>query len=178
MYRYPFHLRPKNRQARQYFRMAMDIVRDLELDQASHNEDVEVVRADQQRVAGIRAYVSCYYLCSSFASTFAKNHSIPYQQWTATCCNILESVVDNEAAIANQTLAWLVRLAHLAEQASLLTKRQDILQHEDQHELLMVKGMQAQLREWQARMSLDVSTKRKYTAHWILLQDRSFVQQD
>lgn len=156
----------------------MDMVNDLELDQAPQKAHFEAIRADQERMAGIRAYVSCYYLCSSFASTWARNHSISYQQWTATCCDFLESDGDSEAAIADQTLAWLVRLGHIAEQASLLAKRQDIMQHEDQHELLMAKGVEAQLREWQARISLDVSVRRKQPTHWILFHDGYFIQQD
>ena len=59
--RYPFHLRPNNRQALQYIRMAADIVRDLDLDQPAE-EDIAQIRSNPDRVAGIRAYLACYYL--------------------------------------------------------------------------------------------------------------------
>ena len=120
-----------------------------------------MIRADQERMAGIRAYLACYYLCSSFASIWAKSHSLSYQQWTETCCEILESSPGGEAATADQTLAWLVRLGHIAEETLFLIKGQGKSQHEDNHTLLMVKGMEAQLREWQTWMTPDASTQRK-----------------
>lgn len=113
-------------------------------------------------MARVRAYLACFYLSSSFGSVWTKNYLLPYKQWTATCCDILESNVDGEAEMADQVLVWLVRLGHIAEQASYIIKGQGSIQHEDHHTLLVVKGMEAQLREWRARMSLDVSTKRKY----------------
>ncbi|ROW16402.1 hypothetical protein VPNG_02789 [Cytospora leucostoma] len=156
---YPFHLRPRNKQAIQYIRMSAEIVHDLDLDQAWQNEDLGVARADQGRIEGIRAYLGCYYLCSSFASTWAKAHSVPYQQWTATCCDILESNTGSEPAIADQTLVWLVRLGHISEETFSLAKGQGIITLGDQHTFLMVKGLQTQVQEWQTRMSPKVSMR-------------------
>ncbi len=59
--RYPAHLRPKSRQSFQYSRMAVDIVHDLELDQAFASPD-EVV--GPQTLDAARACLGCYYLAS------------------------------------------------------------------------------------------------------------------
>lgn len=64
--RYPFHLRPKNKQAFQYIRMAAEIANDLEL---VCPPDGDAVTADMpptpESIEGMRTYLSCYYLVSS-----------------------------------------------------------------------------------------------------------------
>lgn len=62
--RYPFHLRPKNKQAYQYIRMAVDIVFDLELNEDPGTDRVDVPPTEA-RVEEIRTYAACYYLASS-----------------------------------------------------------------------------------------------------------------
>lgn len=160
--RYPFHLRPKNRQALQYVRMASDIVRDLDLDQAVHDEDLLDIRTSEDRIAGMRAYLACYYICSSFSSTWQRSNALPYQQWTATCCDILMGSQDAQPEKGPvQTLVWLVRLGHIVEETLSLTKRQ---RHEEQQVFLMVKGLEAQLREWQAQMPVELLSQSEYIA--------------
>lgn len=141
--------------------MAADIVHDLDLDQAPDNFDHAAFETDEKVLAGIRAYVACYYLCTSIASIWSKKNSLPFEQWTATCCEILERPRDGQAAMADQSLAWLARLGNISEETSSLTKRKGQVQHEAQHVLLMVKGLEAQLQEWQGRIPADVSLKRK-----------------
>jgi hypothetical protein len=64
-YRYPFHLRPKNKQAFQYIRMAGDMVRDMGLDQelvelkGNFNSEVTKEQLDK-----IRTYLSWFYAAS------------------------------------------------------------------------------------------------------------------
>ncbi|KAM0479527.1 hypothetical protein ACHAPX_004743 [Trichoderma viride] len=64
---YPFHLRPKNKQAFQYVRMAGDMVRDMGLDQElpelkdSVNSEVTKEQLDK-----IRTYLSWYYAGSKY----------------------------------------------------------------------------------------------------------------
>lgn len=64
--RYPFHLRPKNKQAFQYIRMAAEIANDLEL---VCPPDEEIATAETstttESIEGMRTYLSCYYLVSS-----------------------------------------------------------------------------------------------------------------
>lgn len=159
--RYPFHLRPKQRQASQYIRMAADIVHDLELDQAPDDFDHVGFETDESFLAGIRAYIACYYLCSGISSIWAKKSSLPFEQWTATCCDILERSTAGQDATADQSLAWLARLGNIIEETLSLTKRKGQVQHEAQHVLLMAKGMEAQLQEWKGRMPADISSRRK-----------------
>lgn len=154
-------MRPKQKQASQYIRMAADIIHDLELDQPPDNFDHAGFEKDENFLAGIRAYVACYYLCNSIASFWSKKSSLHFEQWTATCCDILERSTADQAARADQSLAWLARLGNVFEETSSLTKRRGQLQHEAQHVLLMVKGMEAQLQEWQDRISADLASKRE-----------------
>lgn len=63
---YPFHLRPKNKQAFQYIRMAAEIAHDLDLVHPPADTTVTVsspVTAEQ--IDGMRTYLSCYYLVSA-----------------------------------------------------------------------------------------------------------------
>lgn len=141
--------------------MAADIVHDLELDQKPDHFDHGNLETDEKFLAGIRAYVACYYLCNSIASIWSKKSSLPFDEWTATCCDILEGSTAGQAARADQSLAWLARLGNIFEETSSLIKRRGQRQQEPQHVLLMVKGMEAQLREWQGRMPADISSKRR-----------------
>lgn len=141
--------------------MAADIIHDLELDQAPENLDRSDFEPDENSMAGIRAYIGCYYLCASIASIWSKKSSMTFEKWTATCCDILERSEAGEAATADQSLAWLARLGNIFKETSSLTNRKGQLQHGAQHVLLMVKGMDAQLREWQGRLPADVSSKRR-----------------
>ena len=61
--RYPFHLRPKNKQAFQYIRMCVDIIMDLELDQESSTDDVNIPPSPQ-RLEEIRIYLASYFFGS------------------------------------------------------------------------------------------------------------------
>lgn len=60
--RYPFHVRPKQRQAFQYLRMAIDIVHDLELDQEETFRGRFKAGFTGKDLASIRAFITCYYL--------------------------------------------------------------------------------------------------------------------
>lgn len=141
--------------------MAADIVHDLDLDQQPDNFDQSNFETDEKFLAGVRAYVACYYLCTSIASIWSKKSSLAFDEWTATCCDILERSKPNQAAREDQSLAWLARFGNIIEETSSLTKRKGKRQHEAQHVLLMVKGMEAQMGEWRGRMPADISSKRK-----------------
>lgn len=162
--RFPFHLRPKNKQALQYMRMAVDIVQDLELDQAQDAMDHAATRASPERMHALRTYLATQLTSSGFATTWQKKqHTLRYQNWTATCCEILAAP---DAAVADQKLAWLVRLQHVIAEMFLLNKRAGggggREGHEDQHALLLVKGIEAQFREFRGQMSPQISCEREY----------------
>jgi hypothetical protein len=124
--RYPFHLRPKNKQVFQYTRMAADLVHDLDLDQDQRidNPDFENDLTAEQ-MDGTRAYVAQYYLSSayvnfnntlvslkltnlhSFGVTWQarRTGSAAFTSWTAHCCDVLErhAQVPGDAVLANLT---------------------------------------------------------------------------
>lgn len=63
--RYPFHLRPKNKQVFHYIRMCSDLITDLELDQdPSMGTDPNPVVSEQQ-LDGFRAYLGHCYLVAT-----------------------------------------------------------------------------------------------------------------
>ncbi|KAJ4419939.1 hypothetical protein N0V82_004653 [Gnomoniopsis sp. IMI 355080] len=156
---YPFHLRPKNKQALQYLRMASDIVRDLDLDQPLDGIVFAEARSNPKRMNSIRAYLATQYLCSGFAAAWKKTDTLPFQNWTATCCDILSGNDNALAATSDQTLAYLCRLQHFVAEAAQINKRGGGEQHEEQHILLMVKGMEAQLQEIQCQLSSEISSQ-------------------
>ncbi|KAJ9155614.1 Zn(II)2Cys6 transcription factor [Pleurostoma richardsiae] len=152
---YPFHLRPKSRQAFQYIRMAIDIVHDLELDHPPSGDASLLNNAvSEEMLAGIRAYLACYYLGTSFEISWSKGSSVGYTQWTATCCDILE--MHSGASEGDRTLVWLVRLQHLAEETAKLRNSSRSQPQGEHHKSLLLKGIETQLREWQGRMPNDM----------------------
>jgi hypothetical protein len=67
--RYPFHLRPKNKQAFQYVRMAVDIIHDLELDQDPGPENASNPDSiSERRLLEVRAYLATYYLVCRYVT--------------------------------------------------------------------------------------------------------------
>jgi hypothetical protein len=72
MSRYPFHLRPKQRQALQYLKMAIDIVHELELDQEETYSSRVKTGFTSEDLARIRAFVTCYYLTTMSVSHHRK----------------------------------------------------------------------------------------------------------
>lgn len=63
--RHPHHLRPKSPVRGQYGRIAIDIVRDLNLDQDTAFADRPVTGLTHQDKQSIRALVACFYLDSA-----------------------------------------------------------------------------------------------------------------
>lgn len=58
---YPFHLRPRNKQAFQYVRMAVDIVNDLEIEQDASDLH-EGITAERRTL--VRLYLAIYFISS------------------------------------------------------------------------------------------------------------------
>lgn len=83
---------------------------------------------------------------------------LPYTEYTAKCCDLLESAGYAEA---DQVLVWLVRIQRLAEEISDFQKKDPNAQNKYQVSL-MLKGMEAQLDEWEARMSPYLPSNRKF----------------
>ncbi|ORY67674.1 uncharacterized protein BCR38DRAFT_427874 [Pseudomassariella vexata] len=152
---YPFHLRPKNRQASQYLRMATDIVHDLDLGQEKtilarvetglHAEDIDK----------IRGFIACFYLVSIYSGTWRKRSTLPYTHWVDTCCDLLETQSHREH---DHLLAWLIRLQHVVEEVNALRDQYREPNSKSGHQLQLIRiGLETQLREWQTRMPIYLS---------------------
>ncbi|KAL9942834.1 hypothetical protein ACHAQF_000743 [Verticillium nonalfalfae] len=155
---YPFHLRPKNKQAFQYVRMAAEIAHDLDLVEpppgAIVDADADAAISPEQ-IDGMRTYLACFYLMSSFLVTWVKFTAVGLEHtaWTATCCDVLER---RSPVPSDQTLAWFVRFAHIIE----TTHKLDYLGPEGggggetsrDEARLMLLGLESQFNAWRARI--------------------------
>ncbi|KAK2599984.1 hypothetical protein QQS21_005286 [Conoideocrella luteorostrata] len=121
---YPFHLRPKERQAFQYIQMATDIVHELELDQEQHLpglwSDSPALTEDQ--LISIRSYLGYFYLAATLANTWGlatrrrrRSLDLAYTPWTTKCCELLERYGQSED---DRTLAALARITGVSYQAA------------------------------------------------------------
>ncbi|CAM1502173.1 Fc.00g041570.m01.CDS01 [Cosmosporella sp. VM-42] len=144
---YPFHLRPKNKQAMQYVRMAGDLAHDLELDQ----EPPELSNASHpdltsQQLDRIRAYLGWYYAVSALMTAWKKLHQLaaPFTPWTATCCDIL---MRNSEVEGDLSLATLVRIASNTNAAN-----EAIYESTEQQTQLLLLGLETQQRELRLAM--------------------------
>ncbi|KAK4155340.1 hypothetical protein C8A00DRAFT_13627 [Chaetomidium leptoderma] len=148
---YPFHLRPKNKQAVQYIRMIVDIISDLELDEDPGTDSMEVPPTPQ-RLDEIRLYLASYYLASSFASTWGRSSSLAYTEYTARCSDLLQH---HSPLQGDRVLAWQARLQRLVEETNDLRRTQRGRSQSEYQIGLMIRGMETQLAEWEARMDMD-----------------------
>ncbi|EWG39631.1 hypothetical protein FVEG_02386 [Fusarium verticillioides 7600] len=147
---YPFHLRPKNRQAFQYYRMAGDLLSDLDLDQEVPNLD-NTIPGDMSsmQLDRLRAYLAYHYAVSNFLCTWKKMDLLMPQwtPWTATCCELLHrhAEVDGDAS-----LSYLVRLANMTTTANNSIRDND--PQVNQQVQLMLLGLEMQHKEMKETM--------------------------
>lgn len=66
IYRYPFHLRPKDKRTYQYLRMAIDLLHDLDLDKCCDDCSEEEAMTTSGQLDGIRAYLGCFYIVATY----------------------------------------------------------------------------------------------------------------
>lgn len=155
--RYPFHLRPKNRQAFQYLRMVVDIVADLELDQDPDGDELPPEKPSDERLEQVRTYLATFYLVSSSAQAWNRTPALHYTNYTAKCCALLERNSDVEG---DQVLAWLVRIYHVLEEASALRKTRKAGDQSEYQMSLMLRGLESQLAEWEGKMPPELLSTR------------------
>ncbi|KAH7158007.1 hypothetical protein B0J13DRAFT_581942 [Dactylonectria estremocensis] len=139
---YPFHLRPKNKQAFQYVRMAGDLTRDLELDQEMPDPSSPDAPSDQ--VEKIRTYLAWYYVVSQFMTAWKRMDELvaPFTSWTARCCDALQRCAGVDG---DYTLTHLVRLASFGNAAN--TAIHDNRGAGQQQSQLVLLGLELQHRE-------------------------------
>ncbi|KAI8683151.1 hypothetical protein NCS56_00439000 [Fusarium sp. Ph1] len=164
---YPFHLRPKNKQAFQYYRMAGDLVHDLDLEE----ENPELITTPPGAMTAsqldrLRAYLGYYYAVSKYVlghpytrplvayhpsyMTAWKRMDLlacPWTPWTATCCDVLQRCAEADGDLA---LCYLARLASSTNTAN-KSIRDNNAQSVQQVQLLLL-GLEAQHRELKAAM--------------------------
>ena len=92
-------------------------------------------------------------LHSSISTSWSRTSSLPHTGYTTRCCDLLERSTNK----GDRVLAWLVRLQHVVEEIGDLRKNRDNAQSEYQLDL-MLRGMDAQLTEWEGRMAPDISS--------------------
>ncbi|KAK6085319.1 zn 2cys6 transcription factor [Seiridium cupressi] len=124
---YPFHLRPKHRQAFQYLKMAIDIARDLELDQEQAFAARLQTGPNLEDLASFRALVSCYYLITN---NIKEDHVLV---WLVRLHHISDEML------------VLQKSYKKAGSGSELRRR------------LIRKGLETQLREWQSRIPTSIA---------------------
>ncbi|KAI0153757.1 hypothetical protein BJ166DRAFT_365562 [Pestalotiopsis sp. NC0098] len=152
---YPFHLRPKHRQALQYLKMATEITSDLELDQEETFADRLEGGLNLEDLACMRAFVSCYYLVTTFSNSFHRTAVFPYTAWLAKCCDLLEQQSNIEQ---DHILVWLVRYHHISDELTTLQKSyKKPGSQSEPHRLLIHRGLESQLREWQNRIPTNIA---------------------
>ncbi|KAF2999510.1 hypothetical protein E8E14_000962 [Neopestalotiopsis sp. 37M] len=152
---YPFHLRPKHRQAFQYLKMATEISSDLELDQEETFADRIEGGLNLEDLASLRALISCYYLVTAFSNSFSRTSGFPYTAWLAKCCDLLELQSNIEQ---DHILVWLVRYHHITdEMATLQRSYKKPGSQNDPHRALIYRGLESQLREWQSRIPTTIA---------------------
>ncbi|KAL2183107.1 hypothetical protein L209DRAFT_649591, partial [Thermothelomyces heterothallicus CBS 203.75] len=150
---YPFHLRPKNKQSRQYLRMVVDIVSDLELDQ-DPGIDLMDVPPTPERLDQIRLYIASYYMVSVSASSWGNASSLTYTDYTGLCCDLLHRHSPHQG---DRVLAWQVRLQRLVEDTNDLRRTHRGRSQSEYQIGLMIRGMETQLAEWEARIEPAVA---------------------
>ncbi|KAK9773373.1 hypothetical protein SCAR479_09906 [Seiridium cardinale] len=152
---YPFHLRPKHRQAFQYLKMAIDIAHDLELDQEQAFAAQLQTGPNLEDLASFRALVSCYYLITNFSNAFSRVQSFPFTAWLSNCCDLLEQYSNIEQ---DHVLVWLIRLHHISDEMLVLQKGyKKAGSGSELHRQLIRKGLETQLREWQSRIPTSIA---------------------
>ncbi|KYK59868.1 hypothetical protein DCS_01002 [Drechmeria coniospora] len=147
---YPFHLRPKNKQAIQYLRMAGDLIHDLELDEPlTTQHELRVHVATDQQLDGIRAHLGYIYIISTFAATWQgkRGLAVAFTSWTNVCCDILEENAQDDGDLVLSTLYHLSSILYEASEATQKCKDQS-----EQHSRLILSGLGLQFRELQARL--------------------------
>jgi hypothetical protein len=153
--RHPTHLKPNLKISMQYVRMAVDIVRDMELDQEPDSDSSDVAEpVSEETLQRTRAYLATYYLASSRASSFRLACSLTYTAATARACGIL---VANARDLGDRLLPWLVRYEHLNMELSGLRRaqrRQPPSQHQSE---LMLRGIASQLDEYDRSLPADLA---------------------
>ncbi|KAK7917118.1 hypothetical protein PG985_010726, partial [Apiospora marii] len=153
---YPFHLRPNDRRTFQYLRMAVDVVHDLGLDDEATFADRLESGVGPEDLERFRTFIACFYIASVKLRIWGKPAILPHSSWIATCCDFVEKWSHSHQ---DHVLVWLCRLQSIHDGMMELRAscNRDANNHNRHQHSLIQLGLEAQLREWQARMPDHVS---------------------
>ncbi|KAK8102785.1 hypothetical protein PG984_015931, partial [Apiospora sp. TS-2023a] len=154
---YPFHLRPNDRRNFQYLRMVVDIVHDLGLDDEATFANRMESGVGSEDLGRLRTFISCFYLTSVTLRVWGRPAMLPHSSWIATCCDLVEKWSHSHQ---DHVLVWLCRLQCINDGMMELrtSYNRDANNHNRHQNNLVHLGLEAQLREWQAKMPDHVST--------------------
>ncbi|EKG17482.1 hypothetical protein MPH_05290 [Macrophomina phaseolina MS6] len=107
---YPVHLRPKDKRVSQYIRIAVDIVSDLELDNAA---DGPLPSPQSSGLDKLRTLLATYLLVSTHAISRNQATTLPFSSWISKCCDTLSQ---QHSLSQDKALVSLVRMQHIIEQ--------------------------------------------------------------
>jgi hypothetical protein len=91
----------------------------------------------------------------SFASTWGRSPSLTYTDYTARCCDLLQH---QSPLKGDHILAWQARLERLIEETNDLRRTQRGHSQSEYQIGLMIRGMETQLAEWEARMDPHIAS--------------------
>ncbi|KAK8005256.1 hypothetical protein PG990_011293 [Apiospora arundinis] len=153
---YPYHLRPNDRRTAQYLRMAVDVISDLGLDDEATLADRIESEVGPQDLECMRTLIASFYLISMKLRIWGKPMMLPGTSWISTCCDLVEKWSDRHR---DHVLVWLCRFQCICDGLSeLRTDYSRDPSGQNRHQLNLVNlGLEAQLRDWQARMPPAVS---------------------
>ncbi|KAK4447489.1 hypothetical protein QBC34DRAFT_409524 [Podospora aff. communis PSN243] len=159
---YPFHLRPKNKQAFQYIRMAVDIISDLELDQECDSDDIDIPPTPE-RMDQIRLYLATYFMVSHQSTAWACTRPMKYTPFTSLAIDMFQR---HSTSPSDMALSWKARLQRLVEEANELRKSKSkkgastSSHHQSGYQTgLVLRGMESQLSEWESKIPPSVASQ-------------------
>lgn len=101
--------------------------------------------------------------CASFSNSFQRTAVFPYTAWLAKCCDLLEQQSNIEQ---DHILVWLVRYHHISDELTTLQKSyKKPGSQSEPHRLLIHRGLESQLREWQSRIPTNIAMMRTSTTY-------------
>ncbi|KAK0632234.1 hypothetical protein B0T14DRAFT_419444 [Immersiella caudata] len=156
---YPFHLRPKNKQAFQYIRMAVDVIIDLELDQQCDSDDIDIPPTPE-RMDQIRLYLATYFMVSHQSTAWARSRPIKYTAFTGLAIDIFQR---HSTSPSDMALSWKARLQRLVEETNELRKakkKSSAVSHQSEYQTgLVLRGIESQLTEWESKIPPAVASQ-------------------
>lgn len=102
----------------------------------------------------------------SYGTSWARTPPLSYTPYTAKCCDVLEQHAKTQG---DKILVWQVRLQRIVEETNDMRRNQRGHSQSESQIDLMLKGMEAQLSEWETNLDPELSEIRT-----LLILDTNF----